>query len=89
MRHCSHFGETGIDADDNISGFDGPNSSYRHNSGFQAQGAANGCFMQSRTFRDKDNAAAFHTTDAQTRQSLNRAFAIRSLNDGGIKIKAQ
>lgn len=89
MQTLRHFGEVGIDADDNISGFDGPNSSYRHNSGFQPQGAANGCFMHSRTFRDKDNAAAFHTTDAQTRQSLNRAFAIRSLNDGGIRIKAQ
>ena len=75
--------------DDNISGFNAPRSGYRSHSGAWTSGAENGCWMWTRTFQNATNSSMFHVSDVQTSQNSARAMSIRSLNDGGIKIKAQ
>ena len=75
--------------DDNISGFNAPRSGYRSNTGSWTSGAENGCWMWTRSYQNATGSSMFHVIDVQTSQNSARSMSIRSLNDGGIKIKAQ
>lgn len=74
-------------SDENITGFDSLNSSYRNTGGsFVSNNNPNSSWMWSRTFQRNEESSAFHTTSLQTYQAIRRQFSIRSINNTSIKI---
>ncbi|WP_158499889.1 FISUMP domain-containing protein [Sphingobacterium paucimobilis] len=75
------------DQDDNITGFNAPNGSYKSgNTAWAAFGNANGAWYLTRSFKDVNNNKLFHMNGIQSSQAMYRNSSIRSLNAGAIKI---